>query len=509
VEAADVFRHAVSIDKLCADSRNNLGMVLSELARPAEALPHFLKAVELKPSHGRACVNLINLLMGEQKYEKAHEIIEQVYAHNCAAEDFLLACCDVYFRAKMLDRAERFARERIARFPTLAGYHLLNRCLLHQHKHGEFIDNTLEINRLYPDDPSTLVHTVTVLSDNGDTGRARALLEQELLRAPDGIESNIANAYTLLRQFDLASGWEAYEHRLRLEPGHIHFNQKPNWDGASLRGRRVLVLAEQGVGDVIFYARFLDQLVAEAEKVYLLCDPRLRSILEANFPRICFIADPLLLPVLGHQVSIALASLAKVYAGHADCLHAARGAYIHVNQNLKDCWDQHLRGRIPEGMPRIGFSLNAGIDEYNRLKRSCPFSSFLALWPARQMAMIDLDHYREDTYKSRRVEAQAGGMELIAFDGVTNHLDHLCALISQLDLVITTQQTNAHLCGALGVACIVMLPQGPHFVYGNDGNTTPWYPSLHLLRLGGWHQWDGLSDAVARQVRHLLPDFFG
>jgi hypothetical protein len=159
-------------------------------------------------------------------------------------------------------------------------------------------------------------------------------------------------------------------------------------------------------------------------------------------------------------------------------------------------------------MPRIAISLNAGIDDYNRLKRTCPFSSFLDIFPSKSITMIDIDHYREDTYKDRQSLAQEKGIELIAFDHITSHLDHLCGLISQLDLVITTQQTNAHICGALGIPCIVMLPQGAHFIYGQDGESTPWYPSLHLIRLAGWHKWGSLKHALFKRLTYLFPDFF-
>ncbi|PCK08977.1 MAG: hypothetical protein COA42_06465 [Alteromonadaceae bacterium] len=507
-EAADVFRHAISIDKECANSRNNLGMVLLDLSRPNEALPHLLKAIELNPSHEKACVNLLNLLLGEKEYEKAHKIIENIYANNHTSKDFLTVCCDLYFQAKMFARSEKFAQELVNRFPSQAGYYKLNRCFLQQHKHNEFVRCALDISERYPDNSSNVIYASTALLDNGEQELSFKLLAEELEREPDGIESNIANAYNLLRKLDLAKGWEAYEHRLRRIPGQIHFDQTPSWDGASLKNQKVLVLAEQGVGDVVLYSRFLTNLAVDASEIYVLCDPRSRCILEASFPQLTYISDPSLLAILDYQVSIALASLAKIYATDINEIQQAYKPYVTVNKKLKECWNNQLQKKIPSEMPKIAISLNAGMDHYNRLKRSCPFSSFIKMWPSKPVTMIDLDHYREESHQDRKSMAQSKSIDLISFDGVTSNLDHLCALISQLDLVITTQQTNAHICGAMGIPCIVMLPQGAHFIYGYEGSTSPWYPSLRLIRLTEWHQWEGLADSLQHQMSGLLPGFF-
>lgn len=508
VEAASVFRHAISIKPECADSRNNLGMVLLELLRPEEALPHFLSAIKLNPSHDKSCVNLIGLLLKERQYDKAHEIIEEVKNYNLTSEKFLSICYDLYFKAKRFEHADQFARMLIANFPSQEAYFKLNCCLLQQHKHDEFVEGTLNVRRMYPDNAANHIHAITTLSDNGERQLARTLIDEMLQRDSSDIEANISSAYDYLHRRNFSKGWACYEHRLAQQPGQVHYNQKPDWDGTSLQNRRVLVLAEQGFGDVILYARFLNNLQSDARKVYLLCEPRLRCIVEFNFPQITCLTDPTLLSVLDHQVSVALASLPMTYGKHIDQIQHCGRSYIDITQHLKDCWEFRLRQQIQPSTPRIGFSLNSGIDDYSRLKRSCPFSTFLKMLPAKRMTLIDLDHRQDESFRRREDETKANGNAYVSYEGVTSNLDHLCALISRLDLVITTQQTNAHICGAMGIPCIVMLPIGPHFIYGYEGDTTPWYPSLYLLRLRAWHDWEHLSGPLQAQLERLFPDYF-
>ena len=65
---------------------------------------------------------------------------------------------------------------------------------------------------------------------------------------------------------------------------------------------------------------------------------------------------------------------------------------------------------------------------------------------------------------------------------MTSDLDGLAALISCLDAVLTVQNTNVHLAGALGAPCWAILPEAPEWRYGREGGRMPWYASVRLLR---------------------------
>ncbi len=506
LEAVNVFRRAVAVNKACADSRNNLGMVLAELSQRDEAARHFQGALDLKPSHENARVNLLGLYLILKSYDEAHRLIEQGPPADQLSEECLSLCCDLYFNAKRFALSERAATSLVERFPSRGAYDKLNRCYLHRKNRAAFVACTLRINELYADEPLSLIHTITVLMDEGERKRSRDLLSGALLKNPENILANIANAYDLLNQRHWGSGWDAYEWRLRLENPQLHFQQKPGWDGSPLRGLRVLVLCEQGVGDVVLFARFLNDLLDEAGDVCLLCEARFRPVFERSFPGITCLSDPSMLGVCEYDVSIALASLGKAYGGRLEDIQRHSAGYIRVTPKLRSVWQGYFGRKFPSKAPRIGFSINAGLDEYNKQKRSCPFPDFLKLWPSSAMKMIDLDHFRDSEYDSRRTAAAAGGFDYTSLGNVTKDLEQLCAAISQLDLVITTQQTNAHICGACGVPCIVMLPPSPHYVYGYEGDATPWYSSLRLVRSKGWYRWEELADGVRGHVDKILEE---
>ena len=71
------------------------------------------------------------------------------------------------------------------------------------------------------------------------------------------------------------------------------------------------------------------------------------------------------------------------------------------------------------------------------------------------------------------------------------------ALVANLDLVLTVDTSVAHVAGALGVPCWVMLPFAPDWRWMLGRDDTPWYASLRLFRQPKPGDWDGVIDAVA------------
>jgi ADP-heptose:LPS heptosyltransferase len=79
-------------------------------------------------------------------------------------------------------------------------------------------------------------------------------------------------------------------------------------------------------------------------------------------------------------------------------------------------------------------------------------------------------------------------------------LDAFAAQVSAMDLVITIDNSTAHLAGALGVPIWLLLPFAPDWRWLRARQDSPWYPGMRLFRQttqGGW-------PAVIQRVRELL-----
>ena len=126
-----------------------------------------------------------------------------------------------------------------------------------------------------------------------------------------------------------------------------------------------------------------------------------------------------------------------------------------------------------------------------------PTKETLQLLAGRDLAFLDLQHPNHGEDFS--AVAEELNLTILQYPNLTDDVSQLLAAMSCLNGLITAQQTNAHLAGAIGLRSIVALPVVSHFVYGL-GPTTPWYPSLKLVRATKFGEWDSCLNAIPLEL---------
>ena len=133
-------------------------------------------------------------------------------------------------------------------------------------------------------DVQLLGNLADLIFDAGGITEALALYDDAVRRAPSNAQLRLNRALALLSKGDVEAGWRDYEWRLKI-PGRIieRRGAPPRWDGLPRKGRTLLVMAEQGIGDQIAFAAFLPQLLEDGP-VILECEPRLEPLLARSLP---------------------------------------------------------------------------------------------------------------------------------------------------------------------------------------------------------------------------------
>jgi len=132
-----------------------------------------------------------------------------------------------------------------------------------------------------PNDPNHLAMIGRCYRGMGDYDAAIAHLKPAIKVHPDDAELQMQLAFALLGKGDYAPAFETYKARWRageLTPRKIPF---PEWQGEDLKGKRIVVMPEQGFGDAVLFMRFLPILQGRGASVLVLVEKPLQRLLSA------------------------------------------------------------------------------------------------------------------------------------------------------------------------------------------------------------------------------------
>jgi hypothetical protein len=265
-------------------------------------------------------------------------------------------------------------------------------------------------------------------------------------------------------------GWEAYETRKDHKPERL-FEGLPRWDGSS--GKNIYVWAEQGLGDTFQFARYLPKLREMSPKVILAIPPSLHGVFEGYKD----VAD-----ILAFNTD----------AGDIDCEISLMSLPKFLGPT-PDNWPQDpgLLGKTVKPMTlsrdfKVGLCWACGPSSHHHEERSVPFSE-----------MLQLTEHSSASFYSLQVGGDASAItansaQMVVTDlspAITDDWAATASAIKALDLVVSTDTAVAHLAAAMGKKTIMLLARRDWWRWGNDGDKTPWYPSMTIVRQEAPFSW--------------------
>jgi len=501
-EAEARYRRALVMRPDFAAAWMNLGSLQREQGREVFAEAALLRAVELRPDLISGWVNLAILERERHRPEEAEKYLLKAFALNPEQVETQVAWCQ--FRAAEGDMAGawQWLRWALAREPDHGEAVNMHGILLH--KEGRFSEAVVVFERA-----EALGHCAAA-SNRGnsllDLGRLEeALHAQELAveRDPECAGAHYNLALTRLRIGDWRQGWEGYEARWRFREVHRRprvFLQ-PRWQGEALDGERILLHAEQGLGDTIQFCRYAALVAARGGHVILqVQEPALRLMQSLAVVRAGQAEAALLGAKLPEfDLECPLLSLPAVFGSTAETVPWA-GAYLGADPQLA----AEKRAQTPSVRP-IGQTLRVGVawagnPRYKAdRQRSMNLGTLLPLLRTPGITWIALQ-------KGQAAEqlAELPG-DVFVWDGSSRDRDlaDTAALISTLDLVICTDTCVAHLAGAMGKPVWTLLPHLGDWRWMQQSETTPWYPTARLFRQSKPGDWAGVVERVMGELREV------
>ncbi len=468
-EALASFERAAELDAQLGEVHYQRGLALWDLRRLDAAQRALRQAVTLEPARVDACNQLGSLLIELQRHEEAAQLFAQARDAGGELYGYEINMGNLLQAQRRLDEAEQAFRRAAALCPGVA---------------------------------LPWMNLGIVLQEDGRFEQAQDALRQALELQPGDPTLRFNLGLLLLRMGRMQEAWPLHE--ARYEPGLLRAVSTPpawpwpRWTGQSLQGRSIVVVPEQGSGDDIQFARYAPMLKARgAAHVSLLCKPALAELMRSLQG-----VDA----VLMHGESVAPHDF-WVFAMSLPCLFGttpqtipAPCPYLKADARRLGHWAQ----RLPTASRRVGLVWKGSSLHANDAMRSLPgLEQLEALWEIPDIAYVSL---QKGQGEDQAMSAQARG-RLVHLGSAMESFADTAAIVEQLDLVVCVDTAVAHLAGALGRPCWVLLPAWQtDWRWMRDRRDTPWYPGTMRLfrqrRAGDW------SDTIAELARELAEQSF-
>ncbi len=328
---------------------------------------------------------------------------------------------------------------------------------------------------------------------------ALASYDKAILIKPDYAEGLRNRALARLCIGHYRKGWADYEWRWQAKdiPGKRPKINAPTWQGQDLIGRHVVVFSEQGLGDVVQFARYLPLLIERKAKVTFLTTEKLVRLMRPLGPQIEIVSSLGTKAVFDFQC--ALMSLPHWFNTDLSSI-PNKVPYLTAEQDLSCRWKE----RIGEDGFKIGIAWQGNPQSAIDQGRSIPLEEFIPLTRLPGARLISLQkHHGLDQLNCLPADAKIETLGDDLDSGPDAFID-TAAVMNNLDLIITSDTAIAHLAGALARSTWVALQYVPDWRWTLDRDDSPWYPTIRLFRQRDRDDWKPVFGKIEEELRSVL-----
>ena len=478
-EAMAAFLAAVQADPDSLPARLGLARACAAAGDLASAAAWLSDAMRIAPAAPEPVQALADVLLAQKQYAQADPLYMQLVqglGPRSAANLLHAGFCRE--QVGDIDSAAVLYRAALEKEPALLEAHVdLSGLLWRLEDFEGALEHARRAVELAPQHPYALRILGTSLLHLNRLDEAERYLRQALELLPGFPLAQLDLAFTLLLDGRLPEGWRWYETRWRdtarmQRPGF--WQSESEWPGPAvpLQGKAIAVYAEQGLGDVIQFLRYVPRLQALGAQVRCVVQPELVPLVEASFPGVECLVPGRNLNVHTH---VALLDLPGRFGTRLDTI-PAQVPYLQPPAAARARWQARLAA-WPDTL-KVGLAWCGSPQQVNNRNRSMPLGLLEPLWRQPGVQCFGLQKGEAGAWTDVRPSRE----ELPDLTGDWNDFVDSAAMIEQLDLVITVDTAVAHLAGALGKPAWILLPPNPDWRWLLEREDSPWYPTARLFR---------------------------
>lgn len=463
-EAVEIIQAVLDLDSENADNWNNLGLAYGGLNNSQRAIECILKAIELNPNQFLFKNNLALQYRGAGNYDKA-----------------------IYYMKEAISIEEK---------------------------------------------PQLWLNLGGIYGELRNIDEAKKCFENAIKIDPEYAAAYVDLAFVYFLKGDWQNGFAAYEWRFFYYPQmrfyHNAYDPKKLWNGeSSVKDKKILVYGEQGLGDIIQFARYAKELKDLGAHVIIHCPSNLDSVIR----RIEGVGDTTNKDIINkteeqfpeHDLQFSMMSFPHLLK----CKTISGDPYIQpATLKFKEYMQQEYGNTFNIGIVWAGSPAHP-----HDKKRSIPLKFFRPIHDEQGIKLFSLQMESAKrqygvTYRNMESDVSkvgdtclekfqpeqgivdynegAEGMSVVDLTKMIQSFDDTATILAGLDLLICCDTATAHLAGAMGVPVWVAVPYNPDWRWTLEGDTTPWYKSMKLYRQTERDDWNQVFERMQKDLHEIV-----
>jgi tetratricopeptide (TPR) repeat protein len=460
------------------------------------------------------------------------------------------------YRMNMKQIAEQLFRLCLVKDPTSNEIANNLACILRDaQRYDEAVDVLKSSLNVHPEDPLLWNTLGTVLSEQGEVASSKLFYEEALRSDPNFAKAryNLGNAHHILGDLDAAleacnaamtgkisldehammqvshstmlmclgkvgEGWDAYE--ARFDPNFadvLHFFiDRPKWTPEmDVRGKSILVIGEQGLGDEVLFGNLIPDLLKDIGpngKLSLAVEERLVDLFQQSFPSIevgahvtfgydhrvvraaNFVEDPLSIDAWAP-----LASLLRRYRRSINDFPQNKN-FLTADPDRVAYWTDQLKS-APLGF-KVGILWKSLRMDGSRLRSFSPFEQWRSVLETPGITFVNMQ-YGETEAEIAQAKADYG-IDIWQPPGINlkDDLADVGALACALDLTLGFSNATTNIAAACGAPVWIISIPGAWTRLGTD--SLPWYPQVRVFTPDAFRDWQPVMEKISDALTETL-----
>jgi tetratricopeptide (TPR) repeat protein len=544
-EAAENFYKSIEIKDDYLNAHLNLFQIYKKYNNQIEMLKVIDKIISIKPNFPIIYHEKASILQDLEKFDEAISAIETVFEYEKDSIENYLRLYDIYNKKKSFGKCEEISKKVLSilekkietddknsnlYFQLATSYQKFKKLEIAkkylelaieldpskqffyfsladlQQEMKEFINAKENLEKAIKIEPlnlySNISYAILIKDEFGQLEKAKKIVLKFDKLFPNNIHITTLKAWILLNEGDYKNGWKAHNAHIAKMKNHMKLPTSKLWKKEKLEGN-LLVWSGQGIGDFIFFSKMVKLLENYAKKIIFICDKKLVPIYKRYFATINpekFIIEE---QYQKERFSKHIASemLGEFFANSIKEINHFSNEKLTPSKEWNLEIDNFL-SNLPKNKLNVGLSWSTlNTEEHD--KKNVPLDKFSELFKKENINFINLQF--GDVKKEISSFEEKNKVKFYEYKNlnITKEIDKLMSLINKLDLVITIQNSTAHISLSIGKKTFVLLSYKPprFYWYGSNPEKSYWYPEATLYRQkNANHNWIEILNKVSKDL---------